>query len=127
MESLLSTLIQAANGDSRKKRSQIFVNEWAAIMNRIRKDHPDLHRNSFMPRRDVVADRIRHIAGGDVAAVFLMHAKPVKQDDLLDLYMNRPFWEVLKALRQIQRNLKPVFDVAPSENGTVRSVQARVL
>jgi hypothetical protein len=44
-----------------------------------------------------------------------MHGKPVKKDDLLDLYTNRPFGEVFKALRQFEQELKPVFDAAPSD------------
>ena len=100
---------------SSKNRSQIFINKWAGLMKRIRKDHPDFPRYSFTTLRDTAADRIRHIAGGEVAAVFLMHGKPVKKDDLLDLYTNRPFGEVFRALRQLEQDLKPVFDAAPSD------------
>lgn len=100
---------------STKNRSQIFINKWAALVKRIRKDHSDFPRYSFTTLRDTAADRIRHIAGGEVAAVFLMHGKPVKKDDLLDLYTNRPFGDVFKALRQIEQELKPVFDAAPSD------------
>ena len=100
---------------SSKNRSQIFINKWAGLMKRIRNDHPNFPRYSFTTLRDTVADRIRHIAGGEVAAVFLMHGKPVKKDDLLDLYTNRPFGEVFKALRQLEQDLKPVFDAAPSD------------
>jgi hypothetical protein len=39
----------------------------------------------------------------------------VKKDDLLDLYTNRPFGEVFRALRQLEHDLKPVFDAAPSD------------
>jgi Homeodomain-like domain len=42
-----------------------------------------------------------------------MRSKPVKKDDLLDLCTNPPFGEVFKALRQIEQDLKPVFDAAP--------------
>jgi len=100
---------------STKNRSQIFVNKWAGLMKRIRKDHPDFPRYSFTTLRDTAADRIRHIAGGEVAAVFLMHGKPVKKDDLLDLYTNRPFGEVFKALRQLEQDLQPIFDAAPDD------------
>jgi DNA-binding NarL/FixJ family response regulator len=100
---------------STKNRSQIFINKWAALIKRIRKDHPDFPRYSFTTLRDTAADLIRHIAGGEVAAVFLMHGKPVKKDDLLDLYTNRPFGEVFKALRQLEQDFKPVFDAAPTD------------
>ena len=39
----------------------------------------------------------------------------IKKDDLLDLYTNRPFGEVFKALRQLEQDLKPVFVAAPSD------------
>ncbi|OJW22266.1 MAG: hypothetical protein BGO49_07210 [Planctomycetales bacterium 71-10] len=103
--------------ESGKNVTQIFINKWGALMKRVRKDHPDFPRYSFTSLRDTAADRIRHIAGGEVAAVFLMHGKPVKKDDLLDLYTNRPFGEVFRALRQLGRDLQPVFDAAPSDPG----------
>jgi hypothetical protein len=100
---------------SGKNQSQIFINKWAGLLKRIRVDHADFPRLSFTTLRDTAADRIRRIAGGEVAAVFLMHGKPVKKDDLLDLYTNRPFGEVFRALRQLEQELKPVFDAAPSD------------
>ncbi len=98
---------------SSKNRSQIFVNKWAGLMKRVRKDHPNFPGFGFTALRDTAADRIRHIAGGEVASVFLLHGKPVEKDDLLDLYTNRPFGKVFKALRQLEQDLKPVFDAAP--------------
>jgi hypothetical protein len=100
---------------SGRNQSQIFINKWAGLLKRIRKDHPDFPRYAFTTLRDTAADRIRHIAGGEVAAVFLLHGKPVKKDDLLDLYTNRPFGEVFRALRQLEHDLKAVFDAAPSD------------
>ena len=100
---------------SGKNLSQIFINKWAGLMKRVRKDHPDFPRYSFTSLRDTAADRIRLIAGGEVAAVFLMHGNPVKKDDLLDLYTNRPFGEVFRALRQFEEELRPVFDAAPND------------
>ena len=45
--------------------------------------------------------------------MFLCHGKPVKEGDLFDVYTNRPFADVFRALRQLERGLKPVFDAAP--------------
>ena len=101
--------------ESKKNRSQIFGNKWSGLIERIRKDHPELPRYSFTTLRDTAADRIRHIAGGEVASVFLLHGKPVTKDNLLDLYTNRPFGEVFKALRQLEQDLKPVFNAAPND------------
>jgi len=101
--------------ESKKNRSQIFGTKWSGLIERIRKDHPEFPRYSFTTLRDTAADRIRHIAGGEVASVFLLHGKPVTKDNLLDLYTNRPFGEVFKALRQLEQDLKPVFDAAPND------------
>ena len=100
---------------SNKNQSQIFMNKWAGLIRRIRKDHPDFPGYSFSSLRDTASDRIRHIAGGEVAAVFLCHGEPVKKDNLLDLYTNRPFGEVFRALRRLEQDLKPVFEAAPSD------------
>ena len=100
---------------SNKNQSQIFMNKWAGLIRRIRKDHPDFPGYSFSSLRDTASDRIRHIAGGEVAAVFLCHGEPVKKDNLLDLDTNRPFGEVFKALRRLEQDLRPVFDAAPSD------------
>ena len=49
--------------ESKKNRSQIFGNKWSGLIERIRKDHPEIPRYSFTTLRDTAADRIRHIAG----------------------------------------------------------------
>ena len=85
------------------------------MLKRVRKDYPDFPTYSFTTLRDTAADRIRRIAGGEVAAVFLMHGRPVRKDDLLDLYTNRPFGEVFKALRKFEEELRPVFEAAPDD------------
>ena len=58
---------------------------------------------------------MREVAGGEVAAVFLMHGKPVKSDNLLDLYTNRPFGKVFDGLQKYEAKLKEMFDSAPAE------------
>ena len=99
----------------KKNQSQIFGNKWDALIKRIRndKDHKGFPDYCFTSLRDTAADMIRPIAGGEVASVFLMHGKPVKQDDLLDIYSNRPFGRVFDALRTMQEMLKPMFDAVP--------------
>ena len=98
-----------------KNQSQIFGNKWSGLITRIRKDHPEFPSYSFSTLRDTAGNRIRHIATGEVAAIFLCHGKPVRQDDLLDLYTNRPFGKLFEALRQLEQEFKPVFDAAPEE------------
>ncbi|MCD0463071.1 helix-turn-helix domain-containing protein [Roseiconus lacunae] len=105
-----------------KNRSQIFSNKWSALLDRIQKDRPDFNRFPFSSLRDSASDLIRQVSDGEVAAVFLMHGKPVKKDDLLDLYTKRPFGKVFEALRKVEGKLKPMFDAAP-ENVTEQPVQ----
>jgi DNA-binding CsgD family transcriptional regulator len=98
-----------------KNRSQLFTNKWSALIDRVKRDHPDFPAFPFSTLRDSASDLIRQIAGGEVASVFLMHGKPVKQDNLLDLYTKRPFGRVFEALRQLQSDaLKGVFESAPA-------------
>ena len=96
-----------------KNRSQIFANKWNDLIARIQKSEPDFPYFAFSTLRDTAGDLVRQAAGGEVSATFLMHGQPIKQDDLLDLYTKRPFGKVFEALRQLQTDLKPMFDAAP--------------
>jgi hypothetical protein len=98
-----------------KNVSQIFTNTWSRLTKRIRLDHSGFPSLPFSSLRDTAGNLVRHAADGEVAAVFLLHGKPVKKDDLLDLYTNRPFGKLFSALRQIEQDLKPVFDAAPPD------------
>lgn len=97
----------------KKNQSQIFGNKWDALIKRVRKDHAGFPDYSFTSLRDTAGDLVRHIAGGEISAVFLMHGQPVFEDNLLDLYTNRPFGKVFEALRTLQERLKPMFEVVP--------------
>lgn len=99
----------------KKNQSQIFGNRWDALIKRVRKDHADFPDYSFTSLRDTAGDLVRHVAGGEVSAVFLMHGQPVVEDNLLDLYTNRPFGKVFEALRTLQERLKPMFDAVPQQ------------
>lgn len=105
-----------------KNRSQIFNNKWNALLKRVQKDHPDFNRYPFSSLRDSASDLVRQVSDGETAAVFLMHGKPVKQDDLLDLYTKRPFGKVFEALRKVEKKLQPMFEAAP-ENVTEQPAQ----
>jgi DNA-binding NarL/FixJ family response regulator len=41
--------------------------------------------------------------------------QPVKEDELADLYTNRPFGKVFDALRRVEEYLKSVFEAAPGD------------
>jgi len=99
--------------DGGKNRSQIFGNKWNALFQRVKKSEPEFPYFPFSSLRKTASDLMRHVSDGEVAATFLMHGKPVKEDDLIDLYTKRPFGKVFEALRQVQIDLKPMFDAAP--------------
>jgi tRNA(Ser,Leu) C12 N-acetylase TAN1 len=98
-----------------KNRSQIFANKWAQLIKRVRNDHPNFPNHAFKSLRITAGNLMREVAGGEVAAVFLMHGKPVKSDNLLDLYTNRPFGKVFEGLRKVQDKLKSMFEATPAE------------
>ena len=106
------TLFYRLTGGS-KNRSQIFNNKWNSLIKRVRKNEEEFPYFPFSSIRDTASDLVRQVADGEVSATFLMHGKPVKEDDLIDLYTKRPFARVFEALRQLQKDLKPVFDAAP--------------
>jgi len=97
----------------KKNQSQIFGNKWDAWIKRIRKDHADFPDYSFSSLRDTASDMVRHVSDGEISSVFLLHGQPVKSDDLLEIYTNRPFGKVFDALRQLEQDLKKVFDAVP--------------
>ncbi len=101
-----------------KNRSQIFSNKWKALTDRIRKDHPEFPKYSFSTLRDTGANLIRNIADGEVSALYLCHGQPVKKDQLLELYTNRPFGKLFMALRKLGEELKPVFEAGPKSPWT---------
>ncbi len=99
--------------EGNKNQSQIFSNKWDGLTRRIRKDHPEFPDYSFSTLRDTGANLVRNIMDGEVSAVYLCHGNPVKKDNLLELYTNRPFGKLFKALRQIEEDLRPMFAAAP--------------
>lgn len=97
-----------------RELEQDFPTAIAACTNIGSKASPRWHPYfPFSSIRDTASDLVRQVADGEVSATFLMHGKPVKEDDLIDLYTKRPFARVFEALRQLQETLKPVFDAAP--------------
>ena len=84
-------------------------NSWLHLLDRIRKDHPDFRRLSYNKLRKTGGNLVRAEAGGEVAAVFLCHGSPVKSDDLLEAYTNRPFAKVFEAIDRVGERLRPLW------------------
>src|SRR5262249_15156479 len=84
-------------------------NSWLHLSDRIRKDHADFRRLSFSKLRKTAGNLIRSLAGGEVAGVFLCHGTPVKSDELLDVYTNRPFARVFEAIELVGEKIRPLW------------------
>jgi hypothetical protein len=94
-------------------RNQQIPSRFANIVNRIKKDgHADFPALSFGKLRKTAGDLVRRFSDGEIFGVFMCHGQPVKTDNLADLYSNRPFGKVFKAIREIQEYLQPVFAAA---------------
>jgi len=79
-------------------------NGWYALTKRIRKDkeeHGKFRELSFNKLRKTSGNFIRKDGGGEISGVFLCHGTPVKTDDQLDLYTNRPFDKVFEAIERL--------------------------
>ena len=96
-------------------RGQNFNRRWADLTKRVRSDYPKFPNLSFGKLRKTAGNMVRQIADGEMAGVFLCHGRPVKSDDLIDLYTNRPFARMFEVLRDLEGRLKPVFDSAPDD------------
>jgi hypothetical protein len=100
---------QPTKGDN---RNQQIPNCFAALVRRVKRDDPEFPTLSFGKLRKTAGDLIRRFAGGEIHAVFMCHGQPVATDNLTDLYSNRPFGKVFKAIREVQEYLQPVFAAA---------------
>jgi hypothetical protein len=112
-------------------------NAWFQLSERIRKDHPEFRRLSLNKLRKTAANMVRSVGGGEAAAVFLCHGTPLRVDELLDLYTNRPFARVFAAVERVGEQLRPLwagvvepFPDSPKKGGanislgTIRRIQA---
>ena len=84
-------------------------------MKRVRQDYPDFRKLSFGKLRKTASSLIRRFGDGETAGVFLCHGHPVKSDRLLDIYADRDFARVFRAIREVEEYLRPVFDSAPDD------------
>ena len=52
---------------------------------------------------------VKKVSDGEVSGVFLCHGTPVPSDSLQDVYTNRPFARVFRALQGVEGFLAPMF------------------
>jgi hypothetical protein len=89
-------------------------NSWYRLTERVRENHPGFRSLSFNKLRKTAGNLVRAASHGEVAAIFLCHGKPVKADELLDLYTNRPFGKVFDAIDLVGKTLRPLWIAAQS-------------
>ena len=78
---------------------QQFQNMWYDVVK-----HPaGVRKLSLGKLRKNAGDMIKRIAGGEAMGVFLCHGKPVRSDELSDMYSNRPFEKVFAAQKEARR------------------------
>ena len=88
-------------------------NSWYAITKRIRADkaeHGNFRALSFNKLRKTAGNLIRKEGDGEIAGVFLCHGTPVRSDELLDLYTNRPFAKLFDAIDRLGVKLRPIWE-----------------
>ena len=89
--------------------SRHIPNSFIQLKKRIEQDGKEVANLPFKCLRKTAGDLIRRFSDGEVSGVFLLHGKPVQSDKLADIYTNRPFGKVYRAIRQVEEFLKPMF------------------
>jgi len=89
-----------------------IANRFSRLKNKIKAAGQAVSNLSFGKLRKTAGNLIRKHSDGETSSVFLCHGKPVATDNLLDVYTNRPFANVFNAIRKVETELKPAFDVA---------------
>jgi integrase len=86
-------------------------NLWASTLRRVRADDPKFPVLSFNKLRKTAANMVRVEAGAEAASLMLAHGRG-GEDDLLDVYTDRPFASLHSALSLLDARLQRVWDAA---------------
>ena len=88
-------------------------NRWAALADRVRKDHAEFPKKSFNKLRKTGGNTVRLEAGGEIASIYLSHGVPYKDDNLVEAYTNKPFPTLHKVLDDLGRRLDVIWECIP--------------
>jgi hypothetical protein len=102
-------LVSSENGNNNASIS----NWWTNLLDRITEDYPTFRRLTFNKLRKTSGNLIRQIADGETMRVFHARGKPVVTDDHSEVYSNRNFSRVFKAIRIMGKKLASVFNSVP--------------
>ncbi|QEG24764.1 hypothetical protein [Mariniblastus fucicola] len=89
--------------------NQTIPNRLARTIKRIQNDGHEIRNLSFGKLRKTAGQLIKTFSSGEIMGVFECHGRPVKSDELNDLYSNRPFGKVFEAIKEVESYLEPVF------------------
>jgi hypothetical protein len=84
-------------------------NCWFHLTKQIKKKQIGFRSLSFNKLRKTAGNLVRQVADGEIAAVFLCHGTPVKADELLEMYTNRPFAKVFAAIDRVGEKLRALW------------------
>lgn len=95
-------------------KSSRIPNLWNNLLRTVLKENSAFRKLSIKYLRKTAGTMIRSASDGEIAGVFLCHGTPVKSDALADVYTNRPFDKVFKAIDEVGKRLQPMFDAVAS-------------
>jgi hypothetical protein len=113
-------LILSQSGTALDKRSgagnpsRLIANAFVRLKKRCEFNSQPVSDLPFKCLRKTAGDLIRRVSDGEVSGVFLLHGSPVERDKLSDVYTNRPFGKVYRAIQEVESYLAPVFNACPN-------------
>lgn len=109
-------LVSSQNGNN----NATISNWWTNLLDRITSNEEEkpaelksFRRLTFNKLRKTSGNLIRRIADGETMKVFHARGKPVATDDHSEVYSNRNFTRVFKAIKIMGKKLASVFDSVP--------------
>jgi hypothetical protein len=107
-------------------KSDKMYNSWRNLYKTVAANHGSpVQYLAFKFLEKTATQWLRDKYGGEVANLFCAHGKPVKSDGLLEVYSNKPFGRLFKALDELGEYLRPVFEEVPDSWRKVRRVRTK--
>ena len=108
---------RATTGGNKNSRVRSL---WVSLIDRaIKPYHSSFRFLPFKQLRKTGGEMVRRFADGETQGIFLCHGKPVRTDQLADMYSNRPFYRVFEALDKIEEHLAPLWAACPDPFGSL--------
>jgi hypothetical protein len=106
---------RATRGGNKNSRVR---NLWVSLIDRtVRPGNADFRFLPFKQLRKTGGQMVRQFADGETQGIFLCHGKPVRTDQLADVYSNRPFHRVFEVLDRIECYLAPLWEAVSDPFG----------